>query len=302
MNHDVHQQQKNLLNFIKEINNIFSFNTDLEFFVSDWLILEATTFSKISFHAILDHDKARFRCTKAISNTLRFILNFLKNDDKWLVDSSRGPISPVDLNVYGKNQNFRLLLSKKLNKNNPFTLSDVDERHLFKLFNTQIPEEQLKDGKILSFNNTCEILGMSLIASEVDSGVKCKFIEDYFGLGNFQHIKQSKFSEIQNRTKLDGNKEFLSLVMTLIDGNKMGLEIDKIDLKFGNQIFIQTKPTLSCPFIGRQHKSNKTYLHFNLVKNNWSKLCQDPDCFNRIRTFHPLVENEIVIANSILNE
>ena len=289
-------QHSNVINLISNINGLLCLHTDMDFNMSDWLILEASTFMKYSFHLILDHPFARFRNLKSMGIILRMILNSKKMDNfdnnlKWFVNTHLGARSPIDLGVYGKTQNFRFLFSSKFGMNNPLLVSDIDEKMLYS-------SEICSDNKLGRIKNiTREILEISLIGREVGYGMDVKFVEDFFGLGDFKTLLITPVNYEEHLDDLSVvNPEMISLISTLTNG----LSIKNCKIRFGNQIFIITKPPLSCPFKYSPHRNNKTYLHLNLVSDSWSILCQDPLCYELPRPTLLLEEETVIFLNDFI--
>ena len=104
---------------------------DVKCSIDDILILDSCTSLKFSYHLILPKViVANIKCCKS------FIMSFLSSmstsDKEFLLvrSPSGGFKSVIDLAVYSKNQNMRILLSSKFGKDCPLRVSD-ENRYYF---------------------------------------------------------------------------------------------------------------------------------------------------------------------------
>ena len=89
------------------------------------IVLKSSTELKISFHLVFK--SVVFPNNRSCKDFVQFVLEKLSPADRLMLcafDSSIQPVGVIDMTVYSRNQNFRLVQSSKFGKDSPLTLVD----------------------------------------------------------------------------------------------------------------------------------------------------------------------------------
>lgn len=113
---------------IKIVANLLSKKYDLLCSIEDVLILDSTTKEKFSFHLIFP--KVIFSNNRCCKDFITYLVGNLSNEDLNMLtvfDSHKNKKLIIDLSVYSKNQNFRILFSSKYGKSYPLQVSQSNK-------------------------------------------------------------------------------------------------------------------------------------------------------------------------------
>ena len=219
----------------------------------DILVLEASTSLKFSLHIIFT--KTVFRNNQIVG---KFVKNFVKKrlheqfPGQFEVMKRGRIIDFVDSSVYGKSQNFRLFLSRKLGKMNPLLLcSSLNS----------------PDWKCDSSENRRNVFMMSLI-SNIDASISPLSIEE-----TSQELRQptSAYLNVHGGTKGTIYTEIEEMVNQIV---KPGFIRDSIIYPGYNSIIVfSITGTRYCANVRREHTSNNVYYICNLNELTLVQAC-----------------------------
>lgn len=176
----------------------------------------------------------------------------------------------IDQGVYTKNRNFRLYLSSKIGKSNPFENNEKD----------------LSCAKKISCNNCDKTLFFRSLVMNIPKESKIIPFDPTY----VEQRKESsnKINEITN-IQISPYPDFDQLIVSIIEPGK----IKKV--KFFENVNTQ-KPVVIydvsgyryCQNIGRSHKSNNIYFVANIMEQYVQQKCHDPMCSDFISKAIPL--------------
>ena len=199
--------------------------------LDNFAILDSSTQTKLSVHIILN-DVKWFRSKHRV---LDFTRKYFFEDDlpkeEYSVNSNGFTCSIIDLKVYGKFQNFRLIFSKKFDKEKILGISKLDTR--------------------LCFLNEIEV-----IESTIVQGIP---IEGFTPEVTINPLTESLLNKA---TKKPCSEKWSKLTKTIENRFNMSIK-DYVELNL-DTVLVLSRNRMTCERIGRVHKSNHTYLLLNI--------------------------------------
>ena len=243
------------------IQKIFKFETAIE----DWLILNSSTPTKASYHALLNHVSLRFVDLNCMRNFILFLMKTYE-EEVGTLDVIRGSgIKIVDLNVYHDNQNFRMFLSSKMGRANVLNI-DPRDVHILKL-STESTDDI-----------TIQVILASLITQYTPNPTVIEDLEAF-----------KPFLDIEDSSSFAKNVEPVAIASTMEQDSQLkefvlktfGAGIKYVNVK-PKGLFVLLDPPLPCPYSGKIHSSNNVYLLVDIVKRSWTEFCHGSGCKNKV--------------------
>ena len=265
--------EKNSKSVINKIIDIFLDSSKKQFGIDccsdDVIVLDSSNHVKVSFHLIFK--TVIFDNNKTCKDFVDLVLENLSTEDFMLLsafDSKSKSKLIIDLSVYNKNQNFRLILSSKFGKNCPLTLVDKNLNDV-NVFNKQIFLDTLicdQDLVVNTFDQTKTPVNNELFS--VSSMPTVKPHLPCCEKNNLINKVSSKYPSIDN------------IVRSQIGGGK----IRKI--KMYENKGTTNKPILIyeiagyhfCDNVKRNHRSNNIYFIADVCRMCIYQKCHDPIC------------------------
>lgn len=211
----------------------------------NFAILDSSTANKLSVHIILNE----VRWFRSKSDLLEFTKkNFFVNDmpkDEYSVNSKGFITSIIDLKVYGRLQNFRLIFSKKFDKSKMLEVSELDTR--------------------LCFLNKLETIESTIVQGTP--------IEDFVPLIIANPINKTLLNEA---TKNSCSSKWSKL--NDIIQNRFNMIIKEYNELSSDTVLILSKFRMTCERINKTHRSNHTYLLMNISTMVVVKKCHKCQC------------------------
>ena len=254
-----------VINFLKYSSAVIQKLFCLEVTIEDWFLLNSSTPSKASYHAILNHRILRFVDLNSMKKIVEYLIQSYESEVRTLDIRSGTGIKIVDSNVYHNNQNMRMFLSTKLGRANVLNI-DPRDLHILKL-----SSESMDDITIqvilasLITQNTPE----SLVAETTDA------FKQIFGNPTTSHLTVAIETRLESN-RLDQNRQLQEFVT-----KKFGAAIKYVNVK-SNCLYVLLDPPLLCPYLGRVHSQNNVYLMINLDKRSWTEICHGSLCKNKV--------------------
>ena len=217
-------------------------NENIKCNLDNFAILDSSTDKKLSVHLILNDIKWFKGKNELLDFTKRiFFINDIPKDE-FAYTHNGTMTSIIDLKVYGKFQNFRLIGSRKFGKTKDLEISRLDDR--------------------LNFLNKNEVLLSTLVQGEPIEG----FIENK----HKDHMTTDQLNAKRNETSTGSNRwtKLTKTIETIFETKVKGY----VDLN-ENTVLIQTNNRMICERINRFHKSNHTYLLLNTITMVIVKKC-----------------------------
>ena len=263
---------------------------------SDVIQLESTSMHKFSHHLIFNlgsiafkdvihtgafvleicSDLKQFLSDKRKGNDLDYIAEWgVSNLEELLIVNSKGEVDLfVDLGVYNKNRNFRLLRSSKINKNIELKLSNLcSYRAIAGVHPCQVENLQLKrvffESLVTNVDESCNLI-------EVASVVHCSKATIVYthNMGSRAKIDTSLCplsSEVMEKLQIE-------TLAYLHKFNKFAVIRQFSFLMESSTVIFDIAGSRFCGNIEREHKSNNIMIVVNLRTKTLHQSCYDPDC------------------------
>lgn len=264
--------ESNAESLVEEFVNIFvnycNFVNKLNCNQSDVIVLDSSNATKNSYHLIFK--TIVFANNLCCKQFIQNVLNSLSPEEIQkisFVDSCGKSKLIVDLSVYKRNQNFRMISSSKFGKNTPLKLVEscinVDSELIF--FDSLISDRNL-------VVNTCSI----------ENEVKCELVQ-HRGIRVFENensLKISKFPDIDKVVlKQIGQGTISKIQFYENKGTSKPMIVYKIkDFRY-------------CDNIKRAHKSNSIYFVADVCRSCIYQKCHDCVGYRGKDIFLPLGNN-----------
>lgn len=228
-----------IMNIIKQIQ-IGLKNENISCELDNFAILDSSSKDKLSFHIILNEVKWFKTKVELLEFTKK---NFFENDlpkPEFAVNLKGFTSSIVDIKVYGKLQNFRLVFSKKFDKSNVLEISKLDNR--------------------LCFLNDEEIIESTIVqGTPIDGFIPEIGVNPISNNQSKESVKKPCSEKWSKLTKIIENR----FNMTVKEYNELSL----------GTVLILSKNRMTCDRINRIHRSNHTYLLLNTATMVVVKKC-----------------------------
>ena len=213
--------------------------------LDNFAILDSSTTIKMSVHIILNEVK----WFKSKLDLLEFTKkNFFVNDmpkDEYSVNSKGFTSSIIDLKVYGRLQNFRLIFSKKFDKSKILEVSELDTR--------------------LCFLNELEIIESTIVQGTP--------IEDPVPVSIADPINKTLLNGA-SKNSCSGKWSKLNEIIQ----NRFNMIIKDYSELSSDTVLILSKFRMTCERINKTHRSNHTYLLLNIGTMVVVKKCHKCQC------------------------
>ena len=285
--------EKNSKSVINKIIDIFLDSSKKKFGIDccsdDVIVLDSSNHVKVSFHLIFK--TVIFDNNKTCKDFVNLVLENLSTEDLVLLsafDSKSKSKLIIDLSVYNKNQNFRLILSSKFGKNSPLTLVDKNLNDV-NVFNKQIFLDTLicdQDLVVNTFDQTKTPDNNELFSESCMPTVK-PHVPSY-EKNNLINKVSSKYPSIDNVSSKYPSIDKVSSKYPLIDNivrSQIGSgKIRKIKMYENKET--TNKPILIyeiagyhfCDNVKRNHRSNNIYFIADVCRMCIYQKCHDPVC------------------------
>ena len=199
--------------------------------LENFAILDSSTQTKLSVHIILNEVK----WFKTKVRVLDFTRKHFFEDDlpkkEYSVNFNGFTCSIIDLKVYGKLQNFRLIFSKKFGKEKILGVSRLDSR--------------------LCFLNELETIESTIVQGMPIEGFNPEIT-----------VNPLSESLLNKATKKSCSEKWSKLTKTI--ENRFNMSVRDYTELNGNTVLVLSRNRMTCERIGRVHKSNHTYLLINI--------------------------------------
>ena len=280
--------------FLTIVINIVQESLGIAITLSDILLLDASTEQKYSQHVIVNgfvfpnilecRQFVNYLAAKVRRGLLGKAEDRIFNNDSYSIEelrmlevqSSGGTSLLFDLKVYCRNQQFRLLGSKKRGRNNPLVLAGENSTTIFN-------DDSLFDDSLISYDVTAPMISLTrgLVAAGTSSLAR-------------SNVTPAS-PQVLNRTLTETVTYFCDRVVTVWTvmpevGKKLAefvvsqarsriaaADLGKIT-RCGVAMKFDINGSRWCSNINREHKSNRIYFVVDLVKYKLFQRCYDIEC------------------------
>ena len=119
-----------VINLIKFSSVCITRLTGIEINREDWLLLNSSSETKGSFHAVLAHEHLRFQSITNMKSLVLYLIDSFETEIGPLTTKKGSSKKIVDTGCYSNNQNLRLIFSSKLGSSRTLEVDDRDENIL----------------------------------------------------------------------------------------------------------------------------------------------------------------------------
>jgi DNA-directed primase/polymerase protein len=234
---------------------------------SDVMILESHTTNKFSIHLIFNLRNHYFKDNEVLGSFMRRVAG-QKDFKRFLVKTETGVTSFVDLSVYGKSQNFRMIGCTKLGKESFLKVSPIDQ---FVRSKTYISETGIFYNSLITnfFKGKKRMLRLEDVNSVFASS---RMVSN--AIGSTEHKRGKSFKE-QKIIVYDDISDF-DVINTYVK-SKIGegtIRNIVLSLTTGNLIY-NLNNYRYCQNISRAHRSNKVFLVVDSLLESLYQCCHD---------------------------
>ena len=261
---DITETGELVINFLRYSSAILQKIFSLDVYIEDWFILNSSTPSKASYHAVLNHPRIRFVDLSSMKKLIEYLIQSYENEVRTLDIKKGAGIKIIDLKVYHENQNLRMFLSSKLGRENVLNI-DPRDLHILKLSSESMDDITIQ--VILASLITQTTLD-PLVAEDTDS------FKTVVGIENSSCFP--KLVEVKYKANItEQNSQLQEFVR-----DKYGANVKYVNFK-NDVLYVLLDPPLPCPYLGRVHSKNNTYIKIHLVNRSWTEFCHGSTCKNK---------------------
>ena len=252
---------------VMKIIEIFSSNCkkmyDISCSSNNVIVLNSSTDLKISYHLIFK--SVIFTNNRSCKDFIKFVLENISSADHLMLsafDSSFKSVLVIDMTVYSRYQNFRIVQSSKFGKNSPLIPVDKNFDNI-SVFDEDAFVETLVCDKNLVVNTVIHDDSLSL---------KKQLIE-----GSAAPLHPKISSKQKNKSS---DNPFIDKIVESQIGNGRIRSITKYENEGTNKPMLIYEITnySFCDNINRAHRNNNIYFVGDISRMCIYKKCHDPDC------------------------